>query len=89
VAGLRLTVVDAGPLRPDKNKLVAFAPGGPVSVPTTVGIIEHPKHGLILWDTGINDIVADPERGEAYWGRASVMRLARTGSPASTRLMPN
>lgn len=61
MAGLRLTVVDAGPLRPDKNKLVAFASGGPVSVPTTVGIIEHPKHGLILWDTGINDIVADPD----------------------------
>ena len=47
MAGLRLTVVDAGPLSPDKNKLVAFAPGT-VSVPTTVGIIEHPKHGLIL-----------------------------------------
>jgi N-acyl homoserine lactone hydrolase len=66
--GLRLTVVDAGPLRPDKNKLVAFAAAEAVVVPTTVGIIEHPRHGLILWDTGINDVVADPERGEAYWG---------------------
>lgn len=67
MAGLRLTVVNVGPLRPDKSKLVAFAPGV-VEVPTTAGIIEHPKHGLILWDTGINDAVADPERGEAYWG---------------------
>jgi N-acyl homoserine lactone hydrolase len=66
--GLRLTAVDAGPLRPDKNKLVAFAAAEAVVVPTTVGIIEHPRHGLILWDTGINDVVADPERGEAYWG---------------------
>ena len=68
MTGLRLTVVNAGPLNPDKNKLVAFASAGTVSVPTTVGIIEHPQHGLILWDTGINDAVADPDRGEAYWG---------------------
>ena len=67
MAGLRLTAVDAGPLRPDKNKLVAFA-AGTVAIPTTVGIIEHPKGGLVLWDTGINDAVADPDRGEAYWG---------------------
>jgi N-acyl homoserine lactone hydrolase len=67
MAGLRLTAVDAGPLRPDKNKLVAFAPGT-VSIPTTVGIIEHPQGGLVLWDTGINDAVADPDRGDAYWG---------------------
>jgi N-acyl homoserine lactone hydrolase len=68
MTGLRLTVANAGPLNPDKNKLVAFASAGTVSVPTTVGIIEHPRHGLILWDTGINDAVADPDRGEAYWG---------------------
>jgi glyoxylase-like metal-dependent hydrolase (beta-lactamase superfamily II) len=47
--------------------LVALT-SGVVKVPTTVGIIEHPKHGLILWDTGINGIVADPERGDEYWG---------------------
>ena len=67
MAGPRLTVVDAGPLNPDKSKLVAFA-AGTVSVPTTVGIIQHPKHGLILWDTGINEAAADPDRVEAYWG---------------------
>jgi hypothetical protein len=27
MSGLRLTVVDAGPLKPDKGKIVAFAPG--------------------------------------------------------------
>lgn len=67
MAGLRLTVVDCGPLNPEANKLVAFAPGK-VEVVTTVGIIEHPKHGLILWDTGINHAVADPEQCDAYWG---------------------
>ncbi|WP_165943449.1 N-acyl homoserine lactonase family protein [Roseicella aquatilis] len=64
---LRLTVLDAGPLNPDKNKLVAFAPGR-VAVPTTVGVIEHPRHGVVLWDTGISPVVADPDRGDAYWG---------------------
>ena len=50
-----------------KNKIVAFAPET-VSIPTTIGIIEHPKHGLVLWDTGVNHVVADPEEGEKYWG---------------------
>ena len=31
----------------EKNKIVAFAPET-VSIPTTIGIIEHPKHGLVL-----------------------------------------
>ena len=61
--GLRVTVVNAGPLECDKSLLVALATGV-VKIPTTVGIIEHPQHGLILWDTGINDIVADPDRGD-------------------------
>ena len=65
--GLRLTAVNAGPISCAKSNLVAFAPGT-IEAPTTVGIIEHPRHGLILWDTGMNDAVADPERGEAYWG---------------------
>jgi hypothetical protein len=34
------------------------------------GIIEHPEHGLVLWDTGVNHLVADPEEGEKYWGPA-------------------
>ena len=46
MAGIRLTVVDCGPLNPEANMLVAFAPGK-VAVVTTVGIIEHPKHGRL------------------------------------------
>jgi N-acyl homoserine lactone hydrolase len=65
--GLRLTIVNAGPISCARANLVAFAPGN-VDAPTTVGIIEHPKHGLVLWDTGVNDAVADPERADAYWG---------------------
>jgi glyoxylase-like metal-dependent hydrolase (beta-lactamase superfamily II) len=62
-----MTVVDAGPLTLEKAKLVAFAEGQ-VSVPTTVAIFQHPAHGVILWDTGCNDAVADPDRAESYWG---------------------
>lgn len=66
--GPKMTVVDAGPLTLAKAKLVAFA-DGEVSVPTTVAIFEHPQHGVILWDTGCNDAVADPDRADSYWGR--------------------
>ena len=67
MTGLRFSAMNVGPLSPDKNLLVAFAPGH-VEAPTTAAVIEHPKHGIILWDTGINEAVADPERGDAYWG---------------------
>jgi len=41
MSGLRLTVVDGG-LAGGKSKIVAFAPET-VSIPTTIGIIEHPN----------------------------------------------
>jgi N-acyl homoserine lactone hydrolase len=67
MSGLRTTAVNVGPLSPATKLLVAFAEGQ-TDAPTTAAIIEHPRHGLILWDTGINEAVADPERGDAYWG---------------------
>lgn len=67
MAGLRMTAMNVGPLHCAKKLLVALA-DGMVEGPTTAALIEHPKHGLVLWDTGINDAVADPERGDAYWG---------------------
>ena len=67
MAGLRMSAMNVGPLSCAKNLLVAFAPGN-VDVPTTSVVIEHPTHGVILWDTGINDAVADPDRGDDYWG---------------------
>jgi N-acyl homoserine lactone hydrolase len=67
MTGLRITAIDVGPLKLEKFKLVALGQGI-ISVPTTAAIIEHPRHGVIIWDTGINHVVADPERADAYWG---------------------
>lgn len=67
MSGLRMSAMNVGPLSCSENLLVAFAPGH-VDVPTTSVVIEHPKHGIVLWDTGINDAVADPDRGDDYWG---------------------
>ncbi|TGS65578.1 N-acyl homoserine lactonase family protein [Mesorhizobium sp. M3A.F.Ca.ET.201.01.1.1] len=64
---LQMTAVNAGPLTCPKNTLAAFATGE-ITIPSTVAIFQHPQHGVVLWDTGINDAVADPERAEAYWG---------------------
>jgi len=66
-SGPKMCVVDCGPLTVEKAKLVTFAEGT-VTVPTTVAIFQHPHHGVILWDTGCNDAVSDPEKAEAYWG---------------------
>jgi N-acyl homoserine lactone hydrolase len=65
--GLRVTAVDCGPLEIDKGILMTGAQGV-VSAPTAVYIIEHPKHGVILYDTGVNYNIADPEAAEKYWG---------------------
>lgn len=66
--GLRVTAVDCGPLELPKGVMMTGAEGGPILFPTAVYIIEHPKHGVILFDTGINYNVADPEAAEKYWG---------------------
>jgi N-acyl homoserine lactone hydrolase len=66
-AGLRVTAVDCGPLKLDKGIFVTGA-SGLISAPSTVWIIEHPKKGLILFDTGINYNVADPEAAVRHWG---------------------
>ena len=55
--GLKMSAMNVGPISCAKNLLVAFAPGN-VDIPTTSVVIEHPKHGLVLWDTGINEAVA-------------------------------
>jgi N-acyl homoserine lactone hydrolase len=67
MTGLRMSAMNVGPLSVDANHLVAFAPGH-LRVPTTAAVILHPTHGVVVWDTGINDAVSDPERREAYWG---------------------
>lgn len=64
---MRMSAMNVGPLRCDKNLLVAFA-SGQVDIPTTAAVVEHHKHGIVLWDTGINDAIADPDRADDYWG---------------------
>src|SRR6201987_1434921 len=67
MTGLRMSAMNVGPLSVDANLLVAFAPGH-LEIPTTAAVILHPTHGVVLWDTGINGAVANPDRREAYWG---------------------
>ena len=50
---VRLTVCDAGPLAVDRSDLMV-GESGPLTVPSTVVVVEHARHGLILFDTGIN-----------------------------------
>ncbi|MET9356839.1 N-acyl homoserine lactonase family protein [Streptomyces sp. NPDC006617] len=80
-ARLRVTTVDAGPFTMPKGDLMHGATGT-VTVPSTVAVIEHAAHGLILFDTGVNHHVADPEAAEAYWGAG--LRAAY-GAQAFTR----
>ena len=65
--GLKMSAMNVGPLHCDKALLVAFAPGH-VEAPTTAAVFEHPDHGVVLWDTGISEVMADPERADDYWG---------------------
>lgn len=71
---LQMTVVDAGPLTCPKNTLAAFATGE-ITIPSTVAVFQHPKYGVVLWDSGINDAVSDPERAEAYWGPGNKVKF--------------
>ncbi|HEY8457623.1 MAG TPA: N-acyl homoserine lactonase family protein [Actinopolymorphaceae bacterium] len=64
---VRLTVFDAGTFTMSKADLM-YGGSGMITIPSTVAVIEHAHHGLILFDTGINYRVADPDSGEDYWG---------------------
>ena len=68
MAGLKMSAMNVGPLTCAKNLIVALAPGT-IDMPTTAAVIEHPKFGVVVWDTGINDAVADPGRADDYWGK--------------------
>lgn len=67
MSNIKMTAVDCGPLELDHGKIVAFS-SGEVTIPTTVGIFVHEQHGVILWDTGCNHAVSEPDGPEAYWG---------------------
>src|SRR5664279_3846138 len=64
---VRLTVLDAGPFTMDRSGLMHGA-SGTVTVPSTVVVIEHEHRGLMLFDTGVNHRIADPDQAAAHWG---------------------
>ena len=64
---IRLTVLDAGPFTMDRSGLMHGA-SGTVTVPSTVVVIEHEHRGLMLFDTGVNHRIADPDQAAAHWG---------------------
>jgi N-acyl homoserine lactone hydrolase len=64
---VRLTVCDAGPFTLDRSDLMVGSTG-PLTVPSTVVVIEHPSHGLVLFDTGVNHRVADGAGADEQWG---------------------
>jgi hypothetical protein len=88
MTGLQMSTMNVGPLSVDANIVVAFSPGH-LEIPTTAAVIVHPTHGVVLWDTGISDVVADPDRRDAYWGAGVVAAFGRTRSSVSTPSTPS
>ncbi|HEY6743559.1 MAG TPA: N-acyl homoserine lactonase family protein [Lapillicoccus sp.] len=75
---IRLTAFDAGPFSLDRGDLMVGL-SGRATVPSTVVLIEHGRHGLVLFDHGVNHRVADPELAEAHWGPGLRERYGATG----------
>lgn len=67
MSGPKMTAVTTGTFTLEKSKLMMFAPGT-VTIPILCGIFQHPKHGVILWDTGCWEDVAEPDGPNHYWG---------------------
>ncbi len=63
---LRVTAVNCGSMTLDKGILMTGT-SGEITIPTAAYIIEHPRHGLMLFDTGLNYHGADPEEAEIHW----------------------
>jgi N-acyl homoserine lactone hydrolase len=76
MTSLQMCAMNVGPLSVDANVLVAFAPDH-LEIPTTAALIVHPIHGIVLWDTGLNDAVADPDRRDLYWGAGVAAAFGR------------
>ena len=78
---IRLTAFDAGPFSLDRSNLMIWL-SGPVTVPSTVVVIEHEQRGIVVFDTGVNHRVADPELAAEQWGPGL---RERYGATAFTR----
>jgi hypothetical protein len=57
MTGLRMSVMNVGPLSVDATSWSHSRQ----EIPTTAAVILHPTHGVVLWDTGINGAVGEPD----------------------------
>ncbi|MFT3973774.1 MAG: N-acyl homoserine lactonase family protein [Amaricoccus sp.] len=64
---LRMLTVDTGRCRVPKAHMYEMAEGM-IDIPSPVNIIEHHKHGLILFDTGLNHAISDSELSVERYG---------------------
>lgn len=76
--GLRLTAVTTGMLTLDKG-LLTMLQSGTIKAPVPVYIAEHPRKGLILFDTGVSHRCADDP--DKHWAPG----LAKTFGLSITR----
>lgn len=67
MSGLRFTTVDTGPLRLPRGFMLSLAEGT-IEIPTASFIIEHPRQGLVVFDTGLHHSISDPEAAERHFG---------------------
>ncbi len=67
MTGLRFTTVDVAPLNVPQGFLHALAPGE-IQIPTAAFIIEHPKHGVILFDTDMHPAISDADEAQRHFG---------------------
>ena len=75
---VQITVLDAGPFTIDRSGLMHGASGS-ITVPSTVVLIEHGRHGLILFDTGVNHRIADADHAASHWGAGLREAYGATG----------
>ena len=88
MSGLRLTVVDGGPCRLEKSKIVAFAPET-VSIPTTMASSNTLSMALFSGTPASTILLRILKKEKNIGGRQYGMLLARKGSLASTQLTSN
>lgn len=68
VKGLKMWQMNSGVLELDKGWLTAMSGvGTKITIPVTMVVIHHPRHGVVLFDTGNNVAVSDGKCAE-YWG---------------------
>ncbi len=78
MSSIRFTTVNCGTLRLSAGFMMSLDEGL-IDIPTPVQIIEHPKHGLILFDTGLHHSICDDEAAERHFGHGVRNGFGATG----------